>query len=202
MLRYPPGRRVAPALLVRCEFHLGIYTGHDPIILQRFRDQGNPDLIKNLDFARSRRLDQVPVKTEKRVLPTLFFRHYDFGVKTRFLLGGCFWALGFLAVSFWIWLRRRRFALGLAAITLPPAWCFAASVGWEDYQAHTNLQGVIVADAVASRQGDGENYPPSFKGPLHSGTEFDLLEKRTDWLRIELANGNQSWIPTPDAETI
>ena len=33
----------------------------------------NPDLAKNLSYARTQRLDQVSIKAEKRVLQTIFF---------------------------------------------------------------------------------------------------------------------------------
>ncbi|MBN2181687.1 MAG: tetratricopeptide repeat protein, partial [Sedimentisphaerales bacterium] len=54
---------------------------------RRAANLGNDDDIrKNLTFARSQRKDQVTIKTEKRVLQTLFFWHYDFGPKTKVLL--------------------------------------------------------------------------------------------------------------------
>ena len=65
-------------------------------------------------------------------------------------------------------------------------------------QAHTR-SGVITATEVVARQGDGPNYPPSFKDPLHAGTEFRLLEQRPGWLHVELADGTDAWIPDDTA---
>jgi len=48
----------------------------------------------------------------------------------------------------------------------------------------------------------GRNYPPSFKEPLHEGTEFNLLEKRSGWFHIKLFDGSEGWIPDDSAETI
>jgi len=159
------------------------------------------ELAKNLAFARSKRLDQVPIRTEKRVMQTLFFWHYDLTVRSRFLLAGGLWALALLAGSLRLWWRRRWLA-SLLLVCLVPAVCLAGSVVVEAIQAQHHVQGVIVAEALIARQGDGENYAPSFTEPLHSGTEFDLLEKRPHWLRIELANGAVAWIPQAGAETI
>ena len=59
--------------------------------------------------------------------------------------------------------------------------------------------GVITAAEVVARQGDGPNYPPSFKDPLHAGMEFDLLEHRPGWLHIELSDGTDAWVPDDTA---
>ena len=70
------------------------------------------------------------------------------------------------------------------------------------YNENAHRQGVITLDSVVARQGDGENYPASFTEHLHSGTEFDLLEERRDWLRIELSSGDEAWIPIDSAGII
>jgi len=54
--------------------------------------------------------------------------------------------------------------------------------------------GVITAAEVVARQGDGPNYPPSFKDSLHAGTEFDLIEQRPGWFHIRLSDGADAWI--------
>ena len=41
-------------------------------------DKTDTNIQKNLAFARSRRIDKVEIRTEKRILETLFFWHYDF----------------------------------------------------------------------------------------------------------------------------
>ena len=62
--------------------------------------------------------------------------------------------------------------------------------------------GVITDKEVVARQGDGQNYPPSFKDPLHEGTEFDLLENRPGWLHIKLFDESNGWINKSTAELI
>lgn len=159
------------------------------------------DLAKNLNFARTKRLDQIPIKTRKQVLQTLFFWHYDVCTKTRFLLACCCWALACLAGALWVW-RRRSLPLWLTGAGLLLTICLAGSVVVDTLHARSDAQGVIVAESVVARQGDGENYPVSFTEPLHSGAEFDLLERRSNWLRIKLANDEKTWIPTAAAEII
>ena len=64
------------------------------------------------------------------------------------------------------------------------------------------IYGVITANEVVARQGDSQNYPTSFKEPLHSGTEFDLIENRSGWFHIILSDDSDGWIPEDTAELI
>ena len=54
--------------------------------------------------------------------------------------------------------------------------------------------GVIVAEEVVVRKGNGESYTPQLPQPLHAGTEFIVLEERGSWLAIQLDNGISGWI--------
>ena len=58
------------------------------------------------------------------------------------------------------------------------------------------------AEEVVARQGDGKNYSPSFKDPLHAGTEFDVIETRPGWIHIKLFDDSDGWIPDKSAEMI
>jgi hypothetical protein len=80
--------------------------------------------------------------------------------------------------------------------------CFIGSLAVEGYSQAANLSGVIVSPEVVAYQGDGQNYPPSFKAPLNTGTEFDLIERRPGWLHIKLADGIDGWISQSAAEII
>ncbi|HOV76979.1 MAG TPA: hypothetical protein PLS24_03065, partial [Sedimentisphaerales bacterium] len=62
--------------------------------------------------------------------------------------------------------------------------------------------GVITVSEIVARQGDGPNYPPSFKDPLHAGTEFELIEQRPGWLHIRLSDGTEAWVPQDAAEQV
>ena len=62
--------------------------------------------------------------------------------------------------------------------------------------------GVILAEEVVARKGDGTAYQSSFVDPLHAGTEFRLLEARAGWYRIRLSDGRTAWIPAGSAELV
>ena len=165
-------------------------------------DSADANIKKNLAFARSKRVDKVAIKTEKRVLQTLFFWHYDFPTKTRFLLTCIFFGIVCMAVTCAIWFGQSApwmvttIICCILTITL-----FVSLV--VEYQTETGrICGVITAKDVTARQGDGQNYPASFKDPLHEGTEFDLLEHRLGWFHIKLADDSDGWIPKTSADLI
>ena len=76
------------------------------------------------------------------------------------------------------------------------------SVAVQSHYEQSRLCGVVTAASVTARQGDGPNYPASFKEPLHEGTEFDVIETRPSWLNIQLADDSSGWIPDNTAEII
>jgi hypothetical protein len=162
----------------------------------------NSDIHKNLAFARSRRLDQVSIETEKKVLQTLFFWHYDIPLAIRFTLG-CI-GVGITCITGVLIVLRDRQSIRFisAGLFLVVSLALFASVVWELKTLAQSAPGVITADSVMARQGDGPNYPPSFKDPLHSGTEFELLEKRSAWLHIQLSDGSSGWIPDEAGDMI
>jgi hypothetical protein len=160
------------------------------------------NIRKNLAFARSRRIDKVLPRTEKRVLQTLFFWHYDFSLQTKFFLSCLFFAVVCVAAIAIIWLGRSPGATAAGVIAGILMLCFVLSVVVEARHSARTICGVITAQQVVARQGDGQNYPASFKDPLHAGTEFDLLERRPGWLHIILADGSDCWMPDDAAGLI
>jgi len=165
-------------------------------------DSSDANIRNNLAFARSQRLDKVTLEAEKRVLETLFFWHYDFSLKTKLFLACLFFASLCVTVTLLVWLGRGP-ALTTAAVLTAALWLgFSASVAVETSQRSAIAHGVVTASEIVARQGDGPSYPPSFKDPLHAGTEFQLLAQRPGWMHIQLADGSEAWIPDTAAEIV
>lgn len=158
------------------------------------------NIKKNLAFARSRRIDRVETAAPKRVLETLFFWHYDLSLHTRFLLACLGFASLCLCGTAMIWRGRGLASTAVGALSAVLVLSLLASILMEMRRQSGERFGVIVAAAVEARQGDGPNYPPSFKDSLHAGTEFDLLEQRPGWLHIRLSDGADAWVPEDTAE--
>jgi len=147
-------------------------------------------------------LDKVTVQTEQRVLETLFFWHYDFSLRTRFLLACLFFGILCIAATLMVWIGRGP-ATSTTAILAGVLWlCLTVSLVVETGRRDDVLPGVITVAEIVARQGDGPNYAPRFKDPLHAGTEFELLEQRPGWLHIKLSDGSDAWIPDTAAELV
>ncbi len=165
-------------------------------------DNSNPDIHKNLNFAQSKRTDQFMVTTQKKILERLFFWHYDFSMKTRFIIGGICFAVFCIWLVLKVWFARWPAVIPVCCVMVLIPIAMIASVAIEQHSLTTHRSGVIISESVVARQGDGDNYPKSFNEPLHAGTEFDLIEQRPDWLYIELPNGQNTWIPSQSTELI
>ncbi len=165
-------------------------------------DSSDTNIQKNLTFARSKRIDEVGIKTEKRILQTLFFWHYDFAIKTKFLLTCIFFGIVCICVTGIIWFGRNVSWVTSAVICAVLTVCLLSSLIVETRTQVRIICGVITAKEVIARQGDSQNYSPSFKEPLHAGTEFDVLENRLGWLHIKLFDDSDGWIPNSTAELL
>jgi hypothetical protein len=158
-------------------------------------DASDVNLRNNLAYARNQRLDKVNVEAGKRVLETLFFWHYDFSIRTRFWLAGVFFALLCAAGTLRVWLGRSSTTLVAMVLLGALLACFATSTVIDMKNRAGTTYGVITAPEIVARQGDGPNYPPGFKEPLHAGTEFTLVEQRPGWYHIRLSDNSDAWIP-------
>ncbi len=107
------------------------------------------------------------------------------------------WSCAF-AHLFW---RRAALLWGLAGAAF---FCLVltASTLFTHSQHSTRPAGVIVAEEVVVRKGNGESYAPQFPQPLHAGTEFEVLEARGSWLAIQLDNGTSGWIRRESASLL
>jgi len=154
----------------------------------------DPNLRQNLSFARRKRLDKIEEAQRTKVLKTLFFWHYDLSARTRMGLFAFFFATLWVCASARLFARRTLLTWAIAISAVLAVVLFGSLVV-EELSNRRDVAGVILTPEVVARKGDSETYQPSFKDPLHAGTEFELLEDRGDWYHIELADGRRCWIP-------
>ncbi len=160
----------------------------------------DPNLKQNLSYARSRRSDKIEETQQTKVFKTLLFWHYDFSPNIRAMIFAIFYGLFWVAALIHLFIRKipRWVFVSTAVIAM----LFFSSVCYETIVHIRSPGGVILADEVIARKGDGLTYQPSFKAPLHEGTEFTMIEKRGGWYQVELPNGRRCWIPENSAELI
>ena len=162
---------------------------------------GNADLKHNLKAALEMRTDLIPPKEPPPLAAKLLGWHLNTSILLRWRLFAACWLLFWGA---WFWMARTTqkearitaFAAGVLSALL------LGSLATEYVLSQKAQPGVITTGEVLARKGDGDMYAPAFLEPLHSGTEFQELEKRGNWRHIRLADGQTCWIPKAAAETI
>ncbi len=157
----------------------------------------DPRLAENLRYARSLCRSQIPVSGERAFWHTLFFWHHDTPLPWRVAAALLAYVIFWTGLIGWIgWRRRGWWYLLIPSLIL----CLTAgaSACLDLYRPPAPV-GVIVADNVTVRKGNGEGFEPQFQEKLHDGVEFTVLERRGDWLNIELRDGKTGWIRSGDA---
>ncbi len=161
----------------------------------------DPNLHQNLEFARSKRADKIEEQQKTMVLKTLFFWHYDFSSRTRgVIFAVCFvlmWA--FALVRLYV---KRSFAAWGIGVSAAVMLLFLGSLLVEAAGERKERPGVVISAELVARKGDSEAYEPSFKEPLHAGTEFRVIEDRGKWYNIQLADSRQCWVPSTGVELV
>ncbi len=157
-------------------------------------------LTANLQYARSKVSNPIQGKDTASILKRIAFWHDTLPTQVRLAIGIIFW------LGFWSLVSVRLFktipgfkttsiVLGCAALAL------GVSVGADVVDQHQD-QGVLTANEAIVRKGNGVNYAPMLKDPIHEGIEFDIIEHRHDWLHIKLPNGSTGWIEKEDAQIV
>lgn len=173
----------------------------------------DPNLRQSLRHARSLRRDRIGTDAAGSVLRLVFFWHHAWPLQLRVAL--------FLAAANLLWLLALLHALGAVLGTVaalpkplarlrrhvrrPAATALVAAAGVVAVAAGGSVAAellvpvpeaaVIVAPEITARRGDSDAYEPSFTTPLHAGTELLVLEERSDWLHVALADGRRAWLP-------
>ena len=162
---------------------------------------GDPRLERNLDYARSLRRNQIAPAGERALLQALLIWHHRTPVPARFIVFASAY------VIFWLVLSMRLFrpapAWRWTALATAVLWiACGASVGVDLFGGEGDVEGVVLADDVTVRKGNGEGYEAQFEQPLHRGVEFTVVESRGGWLNIELPDRKTGWIRADDAGLI
>jgi hypothetical protein len=159
------------------------------------------NLRQNLSYARTKRLDKIEEQQETRVFKTVFFWHYDLSTQDKILLFSLFFVSTWVLAAACRWVRKPALCwmVGVMAVL---ATLTGGSLVAESIALYRVRPGVIIDPSVIARKGDSSAYAPSFKTPLHAGTEFNLVKEREDWFHIKLSDGRTCWIPANTAELV
>jgi hypothetical protein len=163
--------------------------------------RNDPNLRQNLEYARNRRADRIEPRQKERILKTLFFVHYDVPPRMKLIVFALAFGALWTASAVRLFLRAGWLRIVLVAAAVVSG-VFLASLIVDSASLARYPEGVVTAQEVVGRMGDADTYQPSFKEPLHAGSEFRLLEKRSGWWHVELESGDRTWIPEGSAELV
>ncbi len=163
--------------------------------------RNDANLRQNLDYARNRRADRIEVRQKEQVLKTLFFLHYDVPSRLKLVIFAISFGALWVAAGARLLLKAGWLKIVIAVAAVASA-VFLVSLVFDAANLARTPAGVIVAEETIGRMGDADSYQPSFKEPLHAGSEFRLIEKRPGWWQVELENGDRTWIPEGAAELV
>lgn len=162
---------------------------------------GESRIESNLEYARSQVRSRIPPSASRAITSAVLDAVSV--VPWSWRLGGAV----ALYVLVWVFAGMRLLMHGRPPRTL--IWLCAggaallgATVAAPTMMERMEQEGVVTAESVIVRMGNGEGYEPQFAEPIHEGVEFSVIERRGDWLEIELPNGGRGWIRADQAVLI
>ncbi len=155
-------------------------------------DPGSARAQQNLEHARAQLPGWVPRPEPAGPLDSFFFWHRSVPRSQRVLAGAVSFALAALLVAAGI--RWRQSTLRNAAVLPGLAWIALLASLALDPAARALDEAVLTADEAVARAADSALAPSAFPQPLPGGVELRILEDRTPWLRVRLANGRDVWL--------
>ena len=165
-------------------------------------------IAQNLDAARKLCRVQIRTPAASEFMQTLLFWHFGTSlagrVKVALIAYVLFWALLLVRLFAFRGSPGLTWTIRTVAVVVLVV---GASVAWDIAVEQHRLEGVIVADDVVLRKGNGEYYEPMLEQNLSGGVEFRLLETRQDvqgasWYQVELLDGKKGWLRADQAEVI
>ncbi len=155
-------------------------------------DPDHPRAVQNLEFVRTLLPEWVPKPEPGGLLDSFFFWHKTLAGSDRALGAAIAFAVGALLLAAAI--RFGQSTLRTAAILPALVWAaLIASVAVDDVGARLD-EAVVIADEAVARAADSALAPSTLPAPLPGGVEVRILERRSPWIRIRLANGRDAWV--------
>jgi tetratricopeptide (TPR) repeat protein len=155
-------------------------------------DPDHARALQNLEHARTLLPEWVPRPESGGVLDSFFFWHRTLSWSERSLAAAFCFALAGLLVALSVRLGQatlRNFALLPAAV-----WVALLASLVLDPTAWRTDQAVVTGEGIVARVADSALAPSPFPEPLPGGVEVRILEERSPWVRVRLANGRDAWV--------
>jgi tetratricopeptide (TPR) repeat protein len=157
----------------------------------------DPDVARNLSFARGYRADKV-LTAPGPVARSLDETFHALSRAEATLLAAAAFLLAALCLSVWIVRRWTAFAIGAAGFALVFAFCLVIQWAWAGEKG--SQPAVVVVPEASALSGPGEEFKQILL--LHDGTEVRIRERRQGYLLVQLPGGSGGWIRTDAVERV
>lgn len=161
------------------------------------------DIKNNLAFAENARVDAI------EPLPKTIFYQWYHTIADLLTYDG--WAIAFvvLCLSFVLWFllyyfsyteskKRLFFICALISLLLLG---MSLSMAYSTYDdAIKDQPAIIFSESIEVKDAPSLGSDSSFT--LHEGTKVQIIARDNDWVRIEIANGKDGWIPVSDLKEL
>jgi hypothetical protein len=129
------------------------------------------------------RVESVPIPTSSWV-----------SLPVRMWAGGALYLVGWsLLLIGWRYGGRKLVLVSVLVILLGTVGL--GSAGWQLASEALEPAGVVCAEGVVLREGNGPSFPAVRAQPLPPGCEFRVLQRMGNWQKIELSDGAVGWVP-------
>lgn len=163
-------------------------------------DPDHPRAVQNLEHVRTLLPEWVPKPEAGGLLDSFFFWHKTLARSDRALAAAIAFAIGALLLAASI--RFGQSALRTAAILPGLVWAALVVSIALDVGGTRLDDAVVIADETVARAADSALAPSTLPAPLPGGVEVRILERRSPWTRIRLANGRDAWVAESALATV
>jgi tetratricopeptide (TPR) repeat protein len=140
-------------------------------------------LDQNLAAARAMTLNEVPDQRNWLVkIPTRWLKITTLAINLIFWLS--------LLIAFRYRIRANILATSAIGLLL-----LVSAIMLIIRHSTEKPEGTVIVDAVYAKKGPGYAYANAFNEALYDGIEYTVLERRDDWLRIQLVDDRECWLP-------
>ena len=170
-----------------------------------YADPSHRRTIENLEYARSQIPDWVPRPEQNAAsFGSLIDGVRQIRPSNWYGISAILFTLSMLMVALYIrsgaTVARNMAVAGCLTWIVALVW---AALAPNDPAEHV---AVVITPEVVARSADSNNAAPKFRDPLPGGTEVRIIEDRVDWIRVQLFDGREAWVPTsaitPVIETV
>ncbi|SEO33861.1 tetratricopeptide repeat protein [Mucilaginibacter sp. AW1-7] len=164
---------------------------------------GDEDIRVNIQFANSKTTDKIEAAPEFFITKwwtgfILAFSANALAVVSVLLFLAASGLLILYRFSGSVGIKKASFYSALILLLLGIGTIFISGRQAAYFDAHHD--GIIFNSSVNVKNAPATTAKNGFV--LHEGTKVNILDKKSDWVKIKLANGNEGWVSTADVREI